>query len=96
MGADQGRRGGQAGFRVPEGQQHGRVAGHPAADAGDLQVHAGQPARQGRHLRLRPRRDEEQVAQAERRRVADPPHHAAEDRAPVLHVLRPGQRAIPR
>ena len=70
MGVDQGREGGQEGVRVRAEQHHGRVPGHPAADAGDRQVHAGQPARQGRHLRLRARRDEEQMAQAERRRVA--------------------------
>ena len=96
MGADQGWQGGRAGVRLPVEQQHGCVPGHPAADAGDRQVHAGQPARRGRHLRLRARRDAQQVAQAERRRVAVPPHLAAEDHARVLHLLQQGQTAIPR
>jgi hypothetical protein len=94
MGADQGREGGQEGVRVRAEQHHGRVPGHPAAHAGDREGHAGQPARRGGHLRLWARRDANQMAQAERRRVAVPTHLAAEDQPPVLHVLQPGQRAI--
>ncbi len=96
MGAGKGREGREQGDILHRGEHRGHVPGDPAPGAEDPQGDTGQPARQGGHLRLRLRRDEQPMAKAQRRRVAVHPDLAAEDATPVLHLLQPDQRTIAR